>query len=173
MHQALTDRSSLWIMRGTNQCDKQACSASAVGTAASSSSTSSNAAAAPAPSSSSRQSMETREIALSGDQITYLDLMRDRYSLGTIDKTARCLVNYARQDGDQRFIFGTYRCRTCGIKFPKQRRSITLYAHQWAFLDRMKEEMKIEDPEKNGKVVRVLLDFTQVSGDSESDRARR
>jgi len=87
--------------------------------------------------------------------------MRDRYNLGSMDKALRCLVNYARQDGDQRFIFATYRCRHCGIKFDKKATEFTLYKHQWEFLDRMKEQYGVRDPQENGKVVRVLLDFTQ------------
>ena len=87
--------------------------------------------------------------------------MSQRYSLGSLDKTARCLVNYADKDGDHRFIFATYRCRTCGIKFPKKEISLQLYPHQWSFLDRMKVEHKINDPQENGKSLRVLLDFTQ------------
>lgn len=58
---------------------------------------------APAPaSSSSSKSLETRSQALSGDQITYLTLMAERHKLGTLDKAARVLVNYAQKDGDQR-----------------------------------------------------------------------
>jgi len=46
--------------------------------------------------------LETRTVGLSGDQVLYLELMAERYKLKTLDKAARCLVNYADKDGDHR-----------------------------------------------------------------------
>ena len=60
-----------------------------------------------------------------------------------------------------RFIFATYRCRKCGIRFPKKPVSLSLYPWQWAFLDRMLVEHSINDPYSDGKPLRCLLDFTQ------------
>lgn len=107
-------------------------------------------------------SLEIRNIAFSGDQLTYLDLVRDRFSLGSSDKVLRCLVNYCISSNDQRFIFATYRCRKCGIQFPKQTRPVGLYQHQWQFLEEMRKQYNVDDPERNGKIIRVMLDFTQV-----------
>jgi hypothetical protein len=73
-------------------------------------------AAAPRPHGSA---LVSRTVALSGDQSAYLALMTERYKLGSIDKTARCLVNYADKDGDHRFIFENIRCRksvTCSTE---------------------------------------------------------
>ena len=66
------------------------------------SSSSSSAAAAPAVSSGVGHQLETRTVGLSGDQVLYLELMAERYKLKTLDKAARCLVNYADKDGDHR-----------------------------------------------------------------------
>ena len=59
------------------------------------------------------------------------------------------------------FIFSTYRCRKCGIKFPKQQIPLSLYPWQWSFLDRMRTQFSIRDEKNDGKPLRCLLDFTQ------------
>lgn len=115
-------------------------------------------------------------VGLSGDQVVFLNLMAERYKLGSLDKAARCLVNYAEKDGDHRLIFSQYRCRHCGIKFPKTPVSLQLYPHQWTFLDRMKSQHQINDPNNDGKPLRCLLDFTQEGaykrGMTDAERAK-
>ena len=80
----------------------EAASASSSNAAATAPSSSSSAAAAPAVSSGAGHQLETRTVGLSGDQVLYLELMAERYKLKTLDKAARCLVNYADKDGDHR-----------------------------------------------------------------------
>ena len=80
----------------------EAVSASSSSVAATAPSSSSSAAAAPAVSSGAGHQLETRTVGLSGDQVLYLELMAERYKLKTLDKAARCLVNYADKDGDHR-----------------------------------------------------------------------
>ena len=63
-----------------------------------------------------------------GDQLTWLNWMRSKYALFSIDLVIACLIDYARFADRtlQRFIFSVIRCRRCGRRFDKSPRVFSL-----------------------------------------------
>jgi hypothetical protein len=57
---------------------------------------------------------QTREIQLNSAMIEFLEAAAKQHGLPDIDKTVRCLVNYARENPDRAGdIFDEVRCLDC------------------------------------------------------------
>ncbi len=131
------------------------------------------------------------DIELTGDQLTWLSWMRDKYRLGTSGYVLCVLIDYCScvNEPEERFIFSVIRCKRCGVRFSK--RSITfrlapdsqtistpslsvdnISRRRYQFLQRMKEKYDIPDL---GKVCRVMLDWAQTGRPrrGNSDEAKR
>jgi len=131
------------------------------------------------------------DIELTGDQLTWLSWMRDKYRLGTSGYVLCVLIDYCScvNEPEERFIFSVIRCKRCGVRFSK--RSITfrlapdsqtsstpslsvdnISRRRYQFLQRMKEKCDIPDL---GKVCRVMLDWAQTGRPrrGDSDEAKR
>jgi hypothetical protein len=58
-------------------------------------------------------------------------------------------------------VYTKIRCRRCGIKFPKTATKVRLPETAWSYLAASAEAFRVQDPDENGKILRVILDFTQ------------
>ena len=103
-------------------------------------------------------SLQTHTIELSGEHIVWLNIMCERYKHNHINTTLITLLHYCRTYYDQRFIYAKIRCRSCGRKFKKPTRDITIPAYLYNYCNERQTEYNIPTL---GKVFRVILDYVQ------------
>lgn len=113
------------------------------------------------------------QIELTGDQLTWLQWMRDKYALGSSGYVLLLLIDYCSSisEAEEHFIFTVIRCKRCGIRFAKREISMrlfldsevegtqdTLHTRRLRFLELMLSRYDIPSL---GKVVRIMLDWVQ------------
>lgn len=94
--------------------------------------------------------------------IAFLEEKAQEYCNSDSDAALKVLLDYAR-DGDEKLIFETVRCNTCGGKKDKEDYTASIDGSHAAYLEEMAGKHNLKDG--TSKALRVIIEFAMQDGD--------